>query len=137
LHNAYTDITSRIQQPPLWWDEQAVPRYCDFSPGETANIYAQKACLFLIECQGCGHPFKVCISQGSYTDWDLADLVRNGTLHYGDPPNYNDCCAAGATMNSCPRQVLEFWERTEKVWDWVRVPELEIPIHADWDVDEP
>jgi hypothetical protein len=28
----YEDILSRIAEPPRWFDEQGVPRYCEFAP---------------------------------------------------------------------------------------------------------
>jgi hypothetical protein len=58
----YRDIRERIPEPPTWFDECAVPRYCDFTPHYAANIYAREAVLFLIECQACGHQFRVCLT---------------------------------------------------------------------------
>jgi hypothetical protein len=73
----------------------------------------------------------------------LADLVRSGSIHYGDPPDV-DCCPAGATMNCNDLAVVEFWKRgwdqsrsaegvpLKEIMDemngWRRVPELEIAI---------
>lgn len=155
MNNDYADIRDRILEEPLWFDEQAVPRYVPFAPRETANIYADECCLVLIECQGCAAEFKVAFSQtrmGCYRDarWHLliadkvaepdeetlkaameeaklAAHVAKGAIHYGDPPNVN-CCGAGPTMNSVPRRVLEFWaqERGERGFpEWTRKPELE------------
>jgi len=70
----------------------------------------------------------------------LADEIRERTLRYGDPPNACDkTCTAGATMNSEPRRVLEYWRRyrrdvTSKValLDWERDSSLEIEIEPDW-----
>lgn len=163
VHHHYDDIRERIDEGPKWFDEYAVPRYSDFTPDETANIYADEACLTLIECQGCGTEFQVAFSQnqmGRYRDarWGLLisdkvpepseeqlatameestlqALVTSGRLHYGDPP-HTGCCAAGATMNSVPRRVLEFWvkERGERNFsEWVRKPELESrDLTPDW-----
>ena len=36
----YEDILSRIAEPPRWFDEQGVPRYCEFAPHRIANIYS-------------------------------------------------------------------------------------------------
>lgn len=128
LHH-YSDITDKLGEPE-WWDEQGVPRYCEFSPDEGANIYSDEILLLVIECQDCGREYKVAMSgPGDGRGDGLADRVRAGTLHYGDPPNYG-CDGAGASMNSIPRRVVEFWERS---WpEPVRVPELEIPIECDW-----
>lgn len=57
----------------------------------------------------------------------LADQVSQKTIHYGDPPNYG-CCPAGATMNSDPLRILQFWQRSKYDRDFKRVPELEIDL---------
>lgn len=135
MHHHYRDITSRISEPPKWYDEEAVPRYCDFAPDQTANIYASEAALVEIACQGCGTRFKVAFS------WDRMDMkwVR-GTprlheeltladvkdLHYGDPPNAG-CCPSGPTMNCDDLRVLEFWRKNER-FRWTRIPELEVAL---------
>lgn len=137
MHQHYADITSRIAEPPKWFDECATPRYCDFAPDEVANIYAREVVLAEIACQGCGALFLVAFSQTFPFDFrtgklvpSLADKVRDHSLHYGDPPN-TGCCGAGPTMNSEPRRVVEFWRQAHAL-DWTRVPELEVPIRADW-----
>lgn len=138
MNHHYADIRDKLGEPQ-WWDEYAVPRYCDFGPRESANIYADHAVLLLIECQDCGTEFKVCMSgRKGYPAGDgyegrkgLDDAVREDEIHYGDPPN-SGCCAAGPTMNSVPRRVLEFWQRAENGWDWERVPDLEREIACDW-----
>jgi hypothetical protein len=38
----YEDILSRIAEPPRWFDEQGVPRYCEFAPHRIANIHARR-----------------------------------------------------------------------------------------------
>lgn len=162
MHHHYEDIRSRISEPPLWFDENAVPRYVEFTPDEVANIYADEVCLVHIDCQGCGVAFKVAFSR-SKTDVifkphsrPLEELILENELHYGDPPNVG-CCAAGATMNSVPRRVLEYWVRcrgeTEEMpgakgimvvkdpidyMTWKRKSELERAIEPDWwDPEEP
>ena len=119
MFRQYRDILDRIPEPPKWFDERAVPRYCEFSPRKIANIYSRETALVLIKCQGCGTEFQVAFSEANLT-WDLwdtktqekvrniSDLIKDGRLHYGDPPNI-DCCAGGATMNSIPIKVLEYW----------------------------
>ena len=59
----------------------------------------------------------------------LKVAVEAHTLHYGDPPNI-DCCAAGATMNSIPIRVLQFWMREHLGWE--RIPKLEADLWPDW-----
>ena len=49
----YLDISSRIAEAPTWFDECAVPRYCQFYPQYMANIYAREGVLVEIACQFC------------------------------------------------------------------------------------
>ncbi len=136
MNNDYEDIRSRIAESPAWWDESGAPRYGLFEPRKASNIYAHECVLMRIECQACQHEFDVCLT------WDtmamamkrpsLAEQVRAGTIHYGDPPNVR-CCPSGPTMNSVPRRVCEFWEHKAPEYEWKRVPELEVCIKADWD----
>jgi len=118
IHRYYKDILDRISEAPVWFDENAVPRFCKFLPSETAYIHAQEAALVLIKCQGCPREFEV-----AFTEWNLrhelwddsnkkikniSDLIADGSIHYGDPPNIG-CCAAGHVMNSVAIRVLEYW----------------------------
>lgn len=150
MNHDYKDITERIEEKPTWWDENAVPRYCEFSPDVTANIYCDEVVFLRIQCQACGRPFKVAMSVGTMDRARYA-LVRNqepgdgfktamqyaslatgvvsDELHYGDPPNY--CCNVGSTMNSIPLEVLEFWTRRAGK-EWERVPALEREIDCSW-----
>ncbi len=136
MNHHYEDIRSRIPTPPLWFDENAVPRYSEFGPRESANIYADEAALLHIECQSCGHPFRVCMTW-CWSDRALRKVAplseRVKDLHYGDPPNIN-CCGAGPTMNSEPKRVLQFWRRESH--EWARDASLEIAIDCPW-ADEP
>lgn len=140
MNHHYSDIRSRISEEPKWWDENAVPRYCDFSPNVTANIYAREVALCDIACQGCGARFKVAFS------WSSVDYLNGkpvnhqpltpddaAALHYGDPPNAG-CCASGPTMNCMDFRVLEFWRKDTNHWDWVRVPDNEVLMqdHPDY-----
>lgn len=127
--NYYKDIIDPLGEPK-WFDEAGVPRYCEFDPNEGANIYARQICLMEIQCQGCGRPFRVSLSHSRFDGirTSLEDAVKDNTVHYGDPPNVV-CCAAGPTMNSVPRRVLEFWDREHPP---VRRPELEVEIKCDW-----
>ncbi len=116
----YFDIISRIKDPILWFDENAVPRYIPFHPNLLANIYATECCLILIECQSCKRPFTVAKSI------NIEDQVEHlQHLHYCDPPNV-ECCDVGMSMNSEPIRVLQFWVRDNT--DWKRIKELELEI---------
>lgn len=136
MNHHYRDIIDKLGEP-LWWDEHAVPRYCGFSPREIAGVYASNCVLLLIECQDCGAPFPVCMADDPYsTPTALQEAVEADAIHYGDPPN-TDCCAAGSTMNSVPRRVMEFWTRNAGFamldgLGWTRRPELEREIKCEW-----
>lgn len=138
MNHHYRDIRERLGAPQ-WWDEAGVPRYCDFSPNETNDIYARQAILMEIACQNCGQRFRVAMTVGP-----LGELVTDvDALHYGDPPNAG-CCLAGPTMNSVPVQVLEWArEECEDTWssDYLVYPSLligalEREILAGWTHDE-
>ena len=140
----YSDILSRIAEPPKWWDEHAVPRYCAFKPDECASIYAVEVAFVEIDCQNCGATFHVCFSWNreeigydeSGKPWikirEPMKLEEVQSLHYGDPPNAA-CCPAGPTMNSESRRVLEFWRKNRELWEFERVPELEINLKPFWE----
>jgi hypothetical protein len=151
MHASYDDITSRIGEEPTWFDENAVPRYCAFEPGRSASIHVREVALAEITCQECQRRFLVALSAVNFAEATIADAIRNKTLHYGDPPRHDGDpsdprrCAAGATMNSEPRRVLEYWSRYDqryaegdRVTDftnyikWTRDPSLEIDIQPDW-----
>lgn len=124
MHHHYRDIRDRIAQPPVWWDENAVPRYCPFGPREVANIYAIECALVEIACQNCGSRFLVAWSRGAHILLPVQPYVIVSekfdpvTFHYGDPPNAG-CCASGPTMNSEPLRVVECWQRDSR-HEWER-----------------
>jgi hypothetical protein len=105
----YEDILSRIAEPPRWFDEQGVPRYCEFAPDRIANIYAHECALLDIECQNCGRVFVVALDErtanhnvirrpGYDPPWrTLADIIRSHEIEYRDPPNV-ECCPVGAAL---------------------------------------
>lgn len=129
--NDYADIIERIPEPPLWWDEFGVPRYCAFDPDKVGNVYAREAVLFEIACQSCGRRFHVVRSSGKAPA--IADAIASHELHYGDPPNVG-CCAAGHTMNSVPLQVMEYWRRDQTTgFAWERDRALEVAINVEDD----
>jgi len=123
MNTEYDDIRALTPEPPKWWDEFAVPRYCDFHPRCVANIYAREAVLVLIECQACRTVFRVCMSTRNRV---LEGEIRDGSLHYGDPPNVR-CCEPGPSMNCVDVRVLEYWSRSPRL-DWTRDASLEIEL---------
>lgn len=133
MNNDYADIIEKVGEPPKWWDENAVPRFCEFHPKHCSNIYAREAALVLIACQSCGTRYKVAFSADQMQQvvllrQDLSQRIIRKHLYYGDPPN-TKCCPAGATMNSDPISVLEYWRRSSETHhQWVRNPELEVSL---------
>lgn len=131
MNHHYSDIRSLSNAEPKWFDENAVPRYCEFTPDQTANIYANKCVLVLIACQDCGRHFEVCLSSDSiqyYVQNDRTLWEGLQSLHYGDPPNVQ-CCPAGPTMNCVDVRILQAWEQ-EPFGDWQRKPEYEIALEG-------
>jgi len=123
---------------PKWFGSKGEPRYCDFHPGRISP-YAREAVLLRIECQACGEEFKVAIYSTPLElhDYDIDSLeeaVKEGKgakyLHYGDPP-IHDCI--GDTMNSIPREILQFWSREPTSVEWGRLEEYEgTDLTPDW-----
>ena len=126
MHCDYRDIRDRLGEPK-WWDEAAVPRYCEFYPDRTHSIYARAAVLLRIACQGCGQNFLVSIVETSMDGRGaLEQAVRNGDIHYGDPPNVGCCSMGGPTMNCEDLEVIEFWDRKPfETPEWIRREDLE------------
>ena len=150
MHHDYSDITNLTDASPKWYDENGVPRYCNFHPDHLAYNYAAEAALVLIECQACKTKFHVAFSELNLKHklWDesqkkrvafLSDLISDRTLHYGDPPNTH-CCSTGPTMNSIPISVIEYWVkpyiraetgkpiRDPSLMNWKREKDFELPI---------
>ena len=139
MNRPYSDITSKLGEPK-WWDDQCVPRYCEFKPDE-CGVYDCLVVFFEIQGQACARPFRVVGSWDHMrvlirTQKSLAEIIPNPTdreavalfVHFGDPPFHHDDgqgneCHAGATMNSEPVRVLEWWARENLTW--VRKPEFE------------
>lgn len=129
--NSFDDIRSRITEPPTWFDCNGVPRYGDFHPTLSPNIYADQVLLYEIACQACNARFLVeenwssmdfnCIAHGRPNP-TLQDRVVNVDIHFGDPPCW-DC--AGATMNCIDIKTVQFWDRENEDREWERQPNME------------
>jgi hypothetical protein len=139
MHASYDDIISRIGMPPIWFDERAVPRYCEFAPHKSASIHIGEIALLEIKCQGCGHLFQVACSSVNVPSGIIAEAIKEKALRYGDPPNVQ-CCRAGPTMSSTPIRVVQYWRRHDQQYvektrimnlayfEWVRDPSLDVDI---------
>lgn len=134
MNHYYADIIEKLGEP-AWWDENAVPRYCEFSPDQRSDVYADEVVLLEIRCQNCNASFCVAMSTRQIDRMIkkvllLSSEIEGNTIHYGDPPN-NGCCPAGPTMNSVPVKVLQYWKRDES-FDWQRSAAFEVEIKCDW-----
>lgn len=129
----YGDLISRLGTP-LWWDDNGVPRYEPFVP-DLCGVYDTYVALLLVECQSCGEEYRVASSARDHDmlryflkhPLRLPDASGVGSFHFGDPPPH--CCQVGATMNSVPRAVLEFWRRDgegPQRFQWRRDPQHEV-----------
>lgn len=129
MNPSYADIREKLGEPK-WWDEKAVPRYCDFHP-DAVNVYANEVALVRIACQACGRQFDVAMVSDSmlvaFGRRTLRQQITDRAIHYGDPPNAG-CCPAGPTMNCDDLRVLEFWERsTGGAWSRDHLVEITLP----------
>lgn len=116
----YEDILSRISEPPIWYDQNGVPRYEKFHPNMCPNIYADKVVLAEIACQECGEKFLVEMHASIWSDRDASDPRK---WHYGDPPRH--CKGAGDTMNCEDIAIVECWHRSRPLREWKRVKKFE------------
>lgn len=161
-------IAREARRPIGWWDENGVPRFAVHHPSLCPDIYATEVALVVVACQACMREFSVQMSWSAggevwtraraiadvarALDVGISDLplslhrptsglagrIKDGTIHYGDPPHH-DSCAAGVTMNVWDLHVLEFWSRnhTQAGYrsDWQRVPELEVVLTDAADIE--
>ncbi len=132
----YADIRDRLGTPD-WFDENGVPRYCEFHPRRIANIYANETALLRISCVICRQEYIVAISTHAHRP-KICRMIEARTLHYGEPPNA-DCCG-NAHLNSEPRRVLQYWRRPPG-GRWERDRSHETDIRPQWviaqDLDRP
>src|SRR5690348_9708832 len=106
MHENYKDITSRIAEPPIWYDQNGTPRYDKFHPRMCPNIYTDHVALVRIACQDCGQEFLVEMHTALWDDRSDKDPSK---WHYGDPPAH--CERAGDSMNCIDLEVVEVWQR--------------------------
>jgi hypothetical protein len=130
MWNTYDDIRSKIAMEPTWYDEHSVPRYCDFAPERTANIYTDEAALVLIACQSCTQHFRVAMTYRPERPSSIAEAIKLKVLEYGDPPN-TGCCESGASMTSQAMMVLEYWKRDN--FEWKRDSSFEVEVYNETD----
>lgn len=120
MHQFYDDIIEKLG-PPLWFDEFAVPRYCEFAPHRAGNIHASEVALVKIQCLSCASTFEVAFSRPNITPnpvGSLAELIVSRDLRYGDPPNVR-CCRLGPAMGSASLRVLQYWRMLDRRRGWM------------------
>jgi len=155
MRASYDDIRAladKLGLQPLWWDTHGVPRYVEHHPRHAADIYANEVVLLRIACQLCATEQLVQMTWSSmstiratiHAEWaalsraapkpdigqmSLAEFIRTGTIHYGDPPHHDvdgEFCHAGCTMNCDDLMIVEYWRRDEG--DWQRDSALEVTL---------
>lgn len=131
MHNDYRDILKRINEKPVWYDPNGVPRYDRFHPHMLPDIYCQEAVLVEIKCQDCGEIFLVGASYDRLTDIlkgqttvrfsdELAVAQRNNRQWppewwWGDPPRHG---CIGDTMSATTVRLVELWKREDEILTW-------------------
>lgn len=126
---SYDDIHSRITDPVQWWDDNGVPRYCEFRP-DACGVYDQAVALVEVACQMCQQRFAVAMARDDGAvrgnDYKRPSNGDLGSFRYGDPPSHGTPGCVGNSMTVESVRVLEFWEREK--FNWIRRPEHEVYI---------
>lgn len=137
----FTDITSRIAEPPIWYSEGGVPRYEPFSPRHL-GVYDHYGVLYEIECQACGKHIQVGRGLPHYgfvrhddvlkaEFYSLQDLLSGSG--FGDPPQHG---CVGDTMTSIDTRIVEAWSR--ETGPWIRHHDAELDFaKPEWAVAQP
>lgn len=119
----YSDILTRIDEPPVWWTEGGVPRWADMHPLEVGG-YTCKVVFMRIACQSCGEQFIVSLSEHMYDKHRGVPPLEQRLASYGDVPS-NKCCAVGDTMTSYPVRIESMW--VDERGDWRKLDADELP----------
>lgn len=132
MRQPYWDLYEMAERkPPLWFDEEGVPRWVPFHPDLMNNIYADEAILFELECQSCGRWYCVALSyyrlEHIYTGGperpSFSEQLKDPEWlpYWGDAPCFQGCDGemvqcAGSTMTSETLRILEFWKHENGDW---------------------
>lgn len=112
----YKDIIESAGVDPKWYDENGVPRFCEFHPWRAVRPDAHEAFLIEVGCQDCGRLFKVAMTwlksdaEDGVSEFSGLPLSSGKAFQYGALPNVG-CCQIGPTMSSDFVGVLEGWRR--------------------------
>ena len=107
----YSDILSLTAKPPRWYDQNGVPRYCEFHPHYCPDILSPEVALLRIACRHCGQEFEAEVHAEYF-----GRLGSSSSLHYGDPPAHS---CVGDSMNCRDLAVLQVWRR--QALEWLKV----------------
>lgn len=118
MKSNYEDILSLTNKKPLWYDQNGCPRFVEFHPSLSPNIYASNVVLLEIACQACDHTFYVEMNCSTFDGDNFAERCWRflkdkkypmwSPLHYGDPPIHG---CVGDTENCNDLQILQFWKK--------------------------
>jgi hypothetical protein len=138
MYIEYSDLLSRIAEPPIWW-MYGVPRYEPFTP-QDMGVHEYEVALVHTECQQCQTRYDVGVRAGRYARTLRNLIAYENQLDIGDPPNacryLGINCGSGATMGSLQVAVLEYWvkdwvEEGKRIPKWRRDGIVERPL-IDW-----
>ena len=80
MKQRYDDIIDAVGTVPTWWQENGVPRFCEFSPEKAPDIYADEAALVEIACQACHERYLVCMTTSQHSIH--SDFARMAGIHF-------------------------------------------------------
>lgn len=146
MFNDFSDIRSRIDEEPSWYDDNGTPRYGEFHPDLISSIYATEVSLIDVMCSICFKRFSCAkyidisvladfaisnngnptIKKASIGAWDEAcdlDLIKYKYMCKwdDDPPNHiSDGCHIGSCSLSMTLGVIQYWIKNQNY-----------PVHID------
>jgi len=146
MYPLYKDIREKLGTPN-WIDQHGVPRYYEFNPKDTAEIYNDWVLLLEVECQSCGKKFKCATSLAWYQVWlkspklkdPTIEVIMNHLFGWGDAPWHDadgneagfESQCAGTTMstNCIP---IGLWHKVRSEWREMEIPET----YTKWEKEE-
>jgi hypothetical protein len=124
MNRSYDDVLALTDRKPSFFQAGGFPRWEDFRPGASTDVYARDCAIAEIACQLCDTRFHVLMESTSRDRRTIREEIHDRTLAYRDPPNVG-CCSGGPSMTSETVRVLECWERMEG-FQWRRDASAEV-----------
>lgn len=112
MNRDYFDILKRLDAP-LWWDENAVPRYEPFHP-DMCSVYCKTVVLITVECQGCTQHFSMAFEIDKVTELD--EIREDFSVNIPDDPPRHNC--PGDSSTGITVKLEQYWTRPHE--DWVQ-----------------